>query len=62
MAFGIELARRGFVVLTIDANGHGNSDPGTGSGAAALDYITSLDYVDSTQIGLIGHSMGGGIS
>ena len=62
MAFGIELARRGFVVLTIDANGHGNSDPGSGSGTAALDYITSLDYVDDTQIGLIGHSMGGGIA
>ncbi len=62
MAFGIELARRGFVVLTIDANGHGNSDPGTGSGAAALDYIASLDFVDNSQIGLIGHSMGGSIS
>jgi pimeloyl-ACP methyl ester carboxylesterase len=62
MAFGIELARRGFVVLTIDANGHGNSEAGSGSGAAALDYITSLDYVDDTQIGLIGHSMGGGIA
>ncbi len=62
MAFGIELARRGFVVLTIDANGHGNSDPGSGSGTAALDYITSLDFVDNTQIGLIGHSMGGGIA
>lgn len=59
MAFGIELARRGFVVLTIDANGHGNSEPGSGSGTAALDYIASLDYVDSSQIGLIGHSMGG---
>ncbi len=62
MAFGIELARRGFVVLTIDANGHGNSEAGSGSGAAALDYITSLDYVDDAQIGLIGHSMGGGIA
>ncbi len=62
MAFGIELARRGFVVLTIDANGHGNSETGTGSGAAALDYITSLGYVDDTQVGLIGHSMGGGIA
>lgn len=62
MAFGIELSRRGFVVLTIDANGHGNSDPGGGSGTAALEYITSLDFVDDTQIGLIGHSMGGGIS
>ncbi len=62
MAFGIELARRGFVVLTIDVNGHGNSDDGTGSGIAALDYITNLDYVDESQIGLIGHSMGGGIA
>ena len=62
MAFGIELARRGFVVLTIDANGHGNSERGTGSGVAALEYIASLDYVDNTQIGLIGHSLGGGIS
>ena len=48
MAFGIELARRGFVVLTIDANGHGNSLPGTGSGTAALGYMASLDYVDDT--------------
>jgi pimeloyl-ACP methyl ester carboxylesterase len=62
MAFGIELARRGFVVLTIDANGHGNSEAGSGSGTAALDYIAALDYVDNTQIGLIGHSMGGGIA
>ncbi len=62
MAFGIELARRGFVVLTIDANGHGNSGTGTGSGTAALDYITALSYVDETQIGLIGHSMGGSIA
>lgn len=62
MAFGIELSRRGFVVLTIDANGHGNSEPGSGSGTAALNYIAALDYVDSSQIGLIGHSMGGGIS
>jgi hypothetical protein len=62
MAFGIELARRGFVVLTIDANGHGNSETGTGSGTAALEYITSLSYVDDAQIGLIGHSMGGGIA
>ena len=62
MAFGIELARRGFVVLTIDANGHGNSDDGTGSGTAALEYIASLDFVNSSSLGLIGHSMGGGIA
>lgn len=61
MAFGIELARRGFVVLTIDANGHGNSDPGEGgAGTAALEYLASQDFVDETEIGLIGHSMGGG--
>ncbi|MEM2142095.1 MAG: alpha/beta fold hydrolase [Candidatus Thorarchaeota archaeon] len=62
MAFGIELARRGFVVLTIDANGHGNSDRGRGSGAAALDYLATLPSVDNTRIGVVGHSMGGGIA
>ncbi len=62
MAFGIEIARRGFVVLTIDANGHGNSDPGSGSGTAALDYMASRDFVDANQLALIGHSMGGGIA
>ncbi|MFW9954747.1 MAG: dienelactone hydrolase family protein [Candidatus Thorarchaeota archaeon] len=61
MAFGIELARRGFVVLTPDANGHGNSDSGSGSGLASLEYMASLEYVDSASIGVIGHSMGGGI-
>ncbi len=62
MAFGIELARRGFVVLTIDANGHGNSDGGSGAGTAALDYLVTLPFVDTTQIGIVGHSMGGGIA
>ncbi|MFX1367315.1 MAG: alpha/beta fold hydrolase [Promethearchaeota archaeon] len=61
MAFGIELARRGFVVLTIDANGHGNSDPGNRTaGVAALEYLANLDFVDESEMGLIGHSMGGG--
>ncbi|MFW9921006.1 MAG: alpha/beta hydrolase, partial [Candidatus Thorarchaeota archaeon] len=60
MAFGIELARRGFVVLTPDANGHGNSDDGSGSGSASLEFLASLEYVDTSAIGLVGHSMGGG--
>lgn len=61
-SISIELTRRGFVVLAIDANGHGNSDPGTGSGNAALNYFSNLPYVDNSSIGFIGHSMGGGIS
>jgi len=64
MAFGIELARRGFVVLSIDAGSHGNSgytgfDSDRG-GAAALEYLDSLIYVD--KLGFLGHSMGAGIA
>ncbi|MBD3157937.1 MAG: alpha/beta fold hydrolase [Candidatus Lokiarchaeota archaeon] len=58
MGFGIELSRRGFVALTIDVNGHGNSDAGSGSGEAGLDYLSDLDFVDSGSLGIIGHSMG----
>ena len=58
MGFGIELSRRGFVTLTIDVNGHGNSDAGSGGGKAGLDYLSDLDFVDSSSLGLIGHSMG----
>ncbi|MFX1563344.1 MAG: dienelactone hydrolase family protein [Promethearchaeota archaeon] len=65
MAFGIELARRGFVVLTIDAVGHGNSGPSAGTGTddggiAALEYLNSLSYVST--LGMVGHSMGAGIA
>ncbi len=64
MAFGIELARRGFVVLTIDAVGHGNSGPSVGAGTdrggiVALEYLDSLPYVST--LGIVGHSMGAGI-
>lgn len=65
MSFGIELARRGFVVLTIDAVGHGNSGPSLGSGTdrggiVALEFLDSLPYVST--IGMVGHSMGSGIA
>ena len=65
IAFGIEFARRGFVVLTIDAVGHGNSGssigPGTDRGGiAALEYLDSLSYVST--LGMVGHSMGAGIA
>lgn len=64
MAFGIELARRGFVVLTIDAASHGNSgytsyDTDRG-GAVALEYLNDLDFVG--KLGIVGHSMGAGIA
>lgn len=63
-AFGIELSRRGFVVLTIDAASHGNSGyaeyESDRGGAAALEYLNSLEYV--SNLGIIGHSMGAGIA
>jgi hypothetical protein len=69
--YSIELARRGFVVLNIDAIGRGNSDVdmnmddpdfdvtfGTGS---AFEYLKDLSYVDETKVGLMGQSTGAGI-
>jgi len=61
--FAIELARRGYVVLSLDQSGHGYSDGPAFSngfgGPAALRYLRSLDIVDENNIGLEGHSMGG---
>ncbi len=64
----VELSRRGFVVIAIDAYGHGSSelpdlnvnegivaDMGT---YAAMQYLKTLPYVDVTRVGMIGHSMG----
>ena len=67
-AYCIELARRGFVVLEIDAIGRGNSgipgelddpdfDP-TWGGRTSAAYLKSLPFVDPQRIGLIGHSLG----
>lgn len=61
--FAIEFARRGYVVLAPDQTGHGYSGPpafanGFG-GIDTLTYIRTLPFVDTDNIGLEGHSMGG---
>ena len=65
----IELARRGFVVLAVDREGHGNYEYGEDTKSGALmatsglydsaKYLYNLDYVDKDKIGISGHSMGG---
>jgi len=67
-AYCIELARRGFAVLNIDAIGRGNSgipkDPGepdfdkTFGGRTSLEYLRSLPFVRSEATGMMGHSLG----
>ena len=69
----IELARRGYVVVTIDRGQHGNNqnlnNGATGAGSSQMNtdglyesakYLYNLPYVDkSVGIGISGHSMGG---
>jgi len=67
-AYSLELARRGVVVLNIDAIGRGNSgipndvdDPDfdeTYGGRTSLEYLKSLPYVNAGSVGLLGHSLG----
>ena len=63
LAPAIELSKRGYVVLSIDQAGHGRSDaPAFANGfngPAALAYLRSLDIVDTDNIGMTGHSLGG---
>jgi pimeloyl-ACP methyl ester carboxylesterase len=67
----IELSRRGFVVLVVDQQGHGDNNnaqnwpagttPWTDNSGLyqGVKYLYNLDCVDKTKIGLSGHSMGG---
>jgi len=67
-AYCIEMARRGFVVLNIDAIGRGNSgipnDPDaadfdtTYGGSTSLEYLKALPFVDADAVGMMGHSLG----
>lgn len=66
-AYTMELARRGYVVLTLDLHGHGNSEAlpqdrlydGAVGVDGAVQMVASLPYVDTTRIGVTGHSSGG---
>lgn len=67
----LELAKNGFVAVTIDMVGHGDSggsfggfgfnpaDKTLGVGNA-VQYLIEQDCVDSSEIGLVGHSLGAG--
>jgi pimeloyl-ACP methyl ester carboxylesterase len=69
----LELARRGIVALALDQISHGDSDriidimgyftgafDSTLGGNASYQWLKSLPFVDETQTGLVGHSMGAG--
>ncbi len=69
----LELAKRGIVALALDELSHGDSDrvidflgalsgseASTLGGNAAYQWLKTLSFVDATQIGLVGHSMGAG--
>lgn len=67
-AYCIETARRGFVVLNIDAIGRGHSgipgDPAlpnfdhTYGGKSSIVYLRNLPFVNRDSIGIMGHSLG----
>ena len=60
----IELAKAGFVVLTLDELGHGDSSGGYTLDAPpysyflAYEYLLDLRFVDENNTGIYGHSLG----
>ena len=61
--FAIALAQAGYVVLALDQTGHGYSGGTVAAngygGPDGLSYLRHLPMVDTDNIGLEGHSMGG---
>jgi alpha-beta hydrolase superfamily lysophospholipase len=65
-----KLHNSGLSVLLYDARGHGNSDSDgpitlqkiTQDLRAAIDYLVTRKDINTTQIGVVGHSMGGAAS
>ncbi len=61
----VELSRRGYVVLAMDMFSHGDSQPVPNIGVLmtgayeAVKMVSTLGYVDTSKIGLTGHSLGG---
>ena len=60
-ANAVELSRRGYVVLAIDQPSHGNTEVFSGSVGVyqGVLVLSRLPFVDTTRIGVTGHSMGG---
>lgn len=69
----LELSRRGYVVLAMDAYKHGDSSVpvdengvlvsiSDGGMIDAVEYVYTLPFVDQSRIGVTGHSMGGGFA
>ena len=59
--WSMELARRGYVVLSPDLQGGGESDPSVDRGLQAItvaEYANSLSYVEKNKLNLIGYSAG----
>jgi uncharacterized protein len=65
------LTQLGFICLTLDLRGHGNSDGALGDFSredhledlkAAYDFLSSQEHVESEKIGIIGASYGGYLS
>ncbi len=69
--YSIELARRNFTVIAVDLAGHGTSTERFGFSTfsdiiddvyAAVEYVQASPNVNSTNYGVLGHSLGAGIA